>query len=325
MNLPSRYDPVSVPVSPSTRRMAADASAPDCRTMSCHAASPFELFPTWMFHRPAIAGIGASPTGAGANRLAWNGYGAPRVPREYWPSSRPSFTVASIFVPYSSKLRTSAPFSSCPVVEVVFSSPLKKDPLTPAPDPDSSIRNGTSTPLTMMVASQRPLRACARAGAGTVTSARSATTNRIDDLVLMQKLPETQKAREACASRACMRLDLVRPRLFLRGHHPCDRSAAQAGEGSGRTTRAAATADHVHACTFIAEKRREVKFRRRRGSMRRARPTLARRRGAHRLQRGAARAAAAGGRPPPVPVRHRGDEHYGDGDRPRRPSHHRPH
>src|SRR6185436_10380833 len=80
------------------------------------------------------------------------------------------------------------------VVEVVFSSPLKKDPLTPAPDPDSSIRNGTSTPLTMMVASQRPLRACARAGAGTVTSARSATTNRIDDLVLMQKLPETQKS-----------------------------------------------------------------------------------------------------------------------------------
>src|SRR6266850_3272206 len=45
-NLPSRYVPVSAPVSPSMRRMAADTSAPDCRTMSCQAASPFELVPT---------------------------------------------------------------------------------------------------------------------------------------------------------------------------------------------------------------------------------------------------------------------------------------
>ena len=174
-------------MSPSTRRMAAEASAPDCRTISCHAASPFELFPTWTFHRPAIAGIGASPTGAGANRLAWNGYGAPRVPREYWPSSRPSFSVASTFVPYSSKLRMSAPFSNEPVVDVTFSSPLKNDPLIALPDPAISKRNGTSMPpLTTTEASHSPLIDCASTRAGRAARTSSAATNRRGSVLFIQ-------------------------------------------------------------------------------------------------------------------------------------------
>src|SRR5690349_7322364 len=101
------------------RRIAADASAPDCRTISCHADSPFELF-TWMFQRPAIGGIFVSPTSIAVKRLAWNGYGAPRVPREYCPSRRPFLKVASSFVPYSSKLSDSAPFANVPVVDVTL-------------------------------------------------------------------------------------------------------------------------------------------------------------------------------------------------------------
>src|SRR6185369_13121376 len=214
MNLPSRYDPVSVPVSPSTRRIAADASAPDCRTISCHAASPFELFPTWTFHRPAIAGIGASPTGAGANRLAWNGYGAPRVPREYWPSSRPSFSVASTFVPYSSKLRTSAPFSKELVVDVTFSSPLKNDPLMALPDPAISKRNGTSMPpLTTTEASHSPLIDCASTRAGSTARASSPAANTRGIVIFIQcsylsavatvRRRKKQKPGRRCASRAC--------------------------------------------------------------------------------------------------------------------------
>src|SRR4029434_4162934 len=95
--------------------------------MSCHADSPFELF-TCTFQSPAIDGTFAASDVAGVKRFAWNGYGAPRVPREYWPSSLPSLSVASSLVSYSSKLRTSAPFSKLPVVDVSFSSPLKNDP-----------------------------------------------------------------------------------------------------------------------------------------------------------------------------------------------------
>src|SRR3954471_10056868 len=110
------------------RRIAADASAPDCRTISCHADSPFELL-TWTFHSPAIDGIFASPTSIAEKRRAWNGYGAPRVPRAYRPSSRPSFNVASSVVPYSSKLSVSAPLANVPVVDDTRSSPLKNEPL----------------------------------------------------------------------------------------------------------------------------------------------------------------------------------------------------
>src|SRR5262245_8448547 len=128
------------------RRIAADASAPDCRTMSCQADSPFELL-TWMFQRPAIDGMFRSPTSTAVKRFAWNGYGAPRVPRVYWPSSRPSLNVASTFVPYSSKLNVSAPFENCPVVDVTLSSPLKNDPFGvahAAPPQTISKRNGMS-------------------------------------------------------------------------------------------------------------------------------------------------------------------------------------
>src|SRR3954464_6511376 len=158
------------------RRMAADTSAPDWRTINCHADSPLELF-TCTFHNPAIEGTFAASVVDGVKRLAWNGYGAPRVPREDCPSSRPSLTLASSLVSYSSKLRTSEPLSKLPAVEVSFSSPLKNDPLTVDPVPALSKRKGTSTSLTMTLASHRPLTDCASARAGSEASAASATTN----------------------------------------------------------------------------------------------------------------------------------------------------
>src|SRR5476649_1681648 len=177
------------------RRIAAETSAPDCRTMSCHAASPFELLPTCTLQRPAIDGTFASLAGTGAKRFAWNGYGVPRVPREYCPSSRPSLTVASSVVPYSSKLRASVPLVSVPVVDVTFSSPLKKDPLTAEPEPAISNRNGiSSAPLfTVTVASHRPASGCAPARDGNVTSATTAASDKTDSLVFMATTPETQK------------------------------------------------------------------------------------------------------------------------------------
>src|SRR5207253_7643681 len=126
------------------------------------------LFPTCTFQSPAIDGIFSSPL-RGANRFALNGYGAPRVPRVYCPSSWPFFTSASSFVPYSSKLSASLPFASWPDVDVTLSSPLKNDPLTLDPDPAIPNRNGTSmVPLccpaeTTTVAFQRPATDFARA------------------------------------------------------------------------------------------------------------------------------------------------------------------
>ena len=110
----------------------------------------------------------ASPAATGVKRFAANGYGAPRVPREYWPSSRPSFSVASSLVPSSSKFSDSLPFWSEPLVDVVLSSPLKNDPFTFEPEPDSSKRNGISRAplLTRTVASHRPLTGCAPARDG---------------------------------------------------------------------------------------------------------------------------------------------------------------
>src|SRR3954470_16327546 len=179
------------------RRITADTSGPDWRTISCHAASPFELFPTWTFHKPATAGIFVASAATGTNRFAVNGYGAPRVPREYSPSRRPSLSVASSFVPSSSKLSDSLPFSSEPLVDVVFSSPLKNEPLTLAPEPDSSNRNGISRAplLTRTVASHRPLSDCAPAVGGNPISARI-TTTRAPSFVDISNSPRRKKARQ---------------------------------------------------------------------------------------------------------------------------------
>jgi len=46
----------------------------------------------------------------------------------------------------------------------------------------------------------------------------------------------------------------------LSGHDLRERSATQAGEVSGQATQALATADHVHACTFIVRTHRIVKI-----------------------------------------------------------------
>src|SRR5262245_33808226 len=100
-----------------------------------------------MVHRPLIDGIFLSLTSIAVKRFAANGYGAPRVPREYMPSIRLLFSVASSFVPYSSKLNASVPLAKLPVVDVTFSSPLKNDPfgdVQPAPAHAISKRNGTS-------------------------------------------------------------------------------------------------------------------------------------------------------------------------------------
>src|SRR6185436_14065300 len=115
------------------------------------------------------------------------------------------------------------------------------------------MRNGISIPLlTTTVASQRPFTDWAAAGAGMPASARSAAANTTDSFVLIENLLKRKKAREACASRACLRLDWFVLRSRLRGHRRDEPSAAvQAGEDSGRTTRATATADHVHACTIM--------------------------------------------------------------------------
>src|SRR5436190_9323463 len=131
-----------------------------------------------MFHNPAIDGTLPSGEGAGTNRFARNGYGAPRVPREYCPSSAPSFIVASSIVPYSSKLSVSDPFSNEPVVDVTLSSPLKKEPFAADAAPASSIRNGTSMPPTVTAASHSPAigGACAAMRPGCATSAANAIT-----------------------------------------------------------------------------------------------------------------------------------------------------
>ena len=63
-NLPSLYTPLSVPVSPSTRRIAAATSPPFCFTTNCHADSPFELFTPVSTQIPPMDG--ALPDAAGA-------------------------------------------------------------------------------------------------------------------------------------------------------------------------------------------------------------------------------------------------------------------
>src|SRR6266545_3291623 len=157
-----------------------------------------------MFHNPPIDGMLVSPTGTGANRLAWNAYGAPRVPRLYSPSSRPSLSVAITFEPYSSKLRTRDPFSNVPLVDVTFSSPLKNEPLIAAPVPAISKRNGISFLLTTTVASHRPARLWPAAPAGidrTAATAGRTAAIAVNSFVLITS-PGTQKSPEGwCAFR----------------------------------------------------------------------------------------------------------------------------
>src|SRR5262245_16522410 len=144
-----------------------------------------------MFQSPAIDGIFASPTSTGLKRFAWNGYGAPRVPRLYSPSSAPSFTAAISFDPYSSKFSVSAPFSSVPLVDVTFSSPLKNEPLIAAPLPAISNRNGISSLFTRTVASQMPASDCAPAADGVMTPAMAKSpTNKAAEFSLINKLLE---------------------------------------------------------------------------------------------------------------------------------------
>src|SRR4051812_33600563 len=216
-NLPSRNVPVSVPVSPSIRRITAETSGPAWRTISCHAASPFELLPTCTFHSPAIDGTCAFAASGGVKRFAANGYGAPRVPREYWPSRRPSFSVASSVVPSSSKLSDSLPLANDPLVDVVLSSPLKNEPFTAVPDPEISKRNGISRAplLTSTVASHNPATGAVGAAArdGTASSARRAAT-RAGTLVVMDS-PEKTKARKDETFRACSRAERVVPAVYV--------------------------------------------------------------------------------------------------------------
>src|SRR4051794_16090256 len=185
--------------------------------MSCQAASPFELLPTCTFHNPAIAGTSALDASAGTKRFAANGYGAPRVPREYCPSRRPSFSVASSVVPSSSKLNASLPLANDPLVEVVLSSPLKNEPLTVVPDPEISKRNGISRAplLTSTVASHSPATGGVGAAArdGTASSARRAAT-RAGTLLVMDS-PEKTKARKDETFRACSRAERDVPAVYV--------------------------------------------------------------------------------------------------------------
>src|SRR5262249_22014504 len=144
----------------------------------------------------------------------WNGYGAPRVPREYCPSSLPSLNVASSFVPYSSKLKVSAPLANCPVVDVTLSSPLKNDPFGvahAAPPQTISKRKGMSTRtgsapagavLTSTDASHNPAgELCAaesRASPGARLRPIAATNaHAIEVRLFMHMLPKNERARLA--------------------------------------------------------------------------------------------------------------------------------
>jgi hypothetical protein len=60
---------VSAPVSPSTRKIAAETSAPDCRTMNRQADSPFGLL-VGITQMPAMDGTFASEAAGGMKRFA---------------------------------------------------------------------------------------------------------------------------------------------------------------------------------------------------------------------------------------------------------------
>src|ERR1700730_1185066 len=108
-------------------------------------------------------------------------------------------------VPYSSKLRTSAPFSKRPVVDVTFSPPCKNEPLIAGPEPAISKRNGISTPsLTTTDASHNPLSDCAEARDGSAARPITAETNTTSAfLVIPYLMKKTKRPGKRCASRAC--------------------------------------------------------------------------------------------------------------------------
>src|SRR3954464_11509436 len=103
---------------------------------------------------------------------------------------------------------------------------------------------------TTTVASQRPASDWARAGAARLTRPIAARPTKTAGFVFMCRLPEKQKARDA--EKLPGLLSAVRTAGETRLHRD-RRAARQAGAGSGRTTRAAAIADDVHACTVIGE------------------------------------------------------------------------
>jgi len=78
--------------------MAADTLTPDCFTMKRNADSPFELS-VGIVQRPSIEGTDAADAGVAAALFAFKGYGAPRVPRSYFPLSVSPFHVASTVAP----------------------------------------------------------------------------------------------------------------------------------------------------------------------------------------------------------------------------------
>ena len=82
-----------------------------------------------------------------------------------------------------------------PLVDVTRSSPLKNEPFSAFPFPENSMRNGTSTLLTVTTASQRPVTDCAPAGAMGPSSALTRTMSGIIRLrfIRLQK----EKARKA--------------------------------------------------------------------------------------------------------------------------------
>ena len=165
------------------------------------------------------------------------------MPRLYSPSRRPSFSVATSFEPYSSKLNVSVPFSKVPLVEVTFSSPLKNDPWTPAAAAAISNRNGISIVLTTTVASHSPASDWA-AAAGSIKSpaaanSRPATTA---DLVLItapahaamrannEKIEKARKASRLPGLQSAEKLTV--PSVSLQ-HEPAASWRKQTGDNTG--------------------------------------------------------------------------------------------
>src|SRR5262245_33822798 len=200
-----------------------------------------------MFQSPAIDGIFASPTSTGLKRFAWNGYGAPRVPRLYSPSSAPSFTAAISFDPYSSKLRVSAPFSSVPLVDVTFSSPLKNEPVIAAPLPAISNRNGISSWFTTTVASQMPASDCAPAADGVTTPARARSpTNKTAEFTFINLSLHTKSPGGGVPSGLASGSEPWSLRDGLVRRRPVNSGAMASRRHLRQATRARATADTVH-------------------------------------------------------------------------------
>src|SRR5581483_5672517 len=272
--------------------------------MSCHASSPFELFfGRFITQRPAIDGTFASATAAATNFFAWNGSGAPRPPREYRPSSSPSFTVASSFVPSASHSMDSAPWSNVPADEDIFSSPLKKVPVIDAPLAAICIRNGTSTPPAVTVASHMPPIDGVCAAAGWIVHAAAAMAAATSPFAVMRRLlTQKEKPGRRCRVRA----------WWLLSASGADQARDGAADVEPRRPEAAPAPRH--------EQRRQ------RSTSIRSSVAWFRAPGARPPGRRGTLGATAGGRPEPEAVQggRRADEPDGDGHRQGRPPHHRP-